>query len=458
MTATLVNTDGTKRIVFDGEIVCGAGLDFGPLPDAKAWLDASAGSGAGVGGFPAAYYLALENATGFLDGSHVTGSLDLSGGISTVGSISSDGNLIAGSAVLPGALGINFASLLSAHAPLTNIPASALLCTNLDADKVDGYHASGLGRLDSSGSWALSQIFNAAASFQSSTVPFVVVGTDRVDNLTAHYLGAASQDSAYLLARSHHTGMQLAATISDFASAVGALAQPLDAELTAIAGLTSAANKGIYFTGSGAAALFDLSVFARSFLDDADAATVLSTIGAQPLDATLTALAGVTSTAGGMLYSTGADAFSNLAKPASASILTHNTTAPAWSNAPTVAALVIDGAAGTNRDVVFRTSGSNRMVVRVNSTAESGSNAGSNVEVQVRDDAGAALFTAITITRSTGAVALSGALTIGTNLTLTAPTTATTATAGANTLPANPVGFLVVNIAGTSRKIPYYAT
>lgn len=36
--------------------------------------------------------------------------------------------------------------------------------------------------------------------------------------------------------------------------------------------------------------------------------------------------------------------------------------------------------------------------------------------------------------------------------------TATTATGGARTLPANPVDFLVVVINGTSRKIPYYAT
>ena len=43
-------------------------------------------------------------------------------------------------------------------------------------------------------------------------------------------------------------------------------------------------------------------------------------------------------------------------------------------------------------------------------------------------------------------------------LQLGAQTTATTATAGARTLPANPVDFLVVVINGTSRKIPYYAT
>lgn len=35
--------------------------------------------------------------------------------------------------------------------------------------------------------------------------------------------------------------------------------------------------------------------------------------------------------------------------------------------------------------------------------------------------------------------------------------TATSATAGSATLPANPVGFIEVNINGTNRKIPYYA-
>lgn len=87
--------------------------------------------------------------------------------------------------------------------------------------------------------------------------------------------------------------------------------QPLDATLTALAGVTTAANKLIYATGVDTFSTTDLSAFARTFLDDADAATVRATLGLtigtqiQAFDAELAALAGLTSAADALPYFTG---------------------------------------------------------------------------------------------------------------------------------------------------------
>lgn len=70
-----------------------------------------------------------------------------------------------------------------------------------------------------------------------------------------------------------------------------------DVELLALAGLTSAADRLFYFTGSGTAALATFTAFGRSLVDDADAATARATLGlTSPATATPAALTKVDDT------------------------------------------------------------------------------------------------------------------------------------------------------------------
>ena len=70
-----------------------------------------------------------------------------------------------------------------------------------------------------------------------------------------------------------------------------------------LASVTPSADALPYFTGTGTATTTTLTAYARTLLDDADAATMLNTLGAQPVDADLTALAAMATT--GMLVRTG---------------------------------------------------------------------------------------------------------------------------------------------------------
>lgn len=131
----------------------------------------------------------------------------------------------------------------------------------------------------------------------------------------------------------------------------------LDSELSALAGLTSAADALPYFTGSGTASTTTMTSAARGLLDDTDATAMRSTLGlvigtnVQAYDAELAALASTTSAADAVPYFTGSGTASTLTCTSAARTVLDDTTVAAMVN-------TLGGATSTGTGGLVRIDGS----------------------------------------------------------------------------------------------------
>ena len=128
-------------------------------------------------------------------------------------------------------------------------------------------------------------------------------------------LGASSITGTLAVSDGGTGGTSASAARTNLGVAIGSDVQAYDADLAAIAGLTSAADKIPYFTGSGTAAVADFTSFGRSLVDDGNATAARNTLGVaigsdvQAYDAGLASIAGLTTAANKLIYTTASDTY-----------------------------------------------------------------------------------------------------------------------------------------------------
>lgn len=172
---------------------------------------------------------------------------------------------------------------LTAIAALTSAANKIAYATGAGAWALVDFTATGRGVVAAASSAALTALIDAATATASGIVELAtsaeaLTGTDTVRAVTPAGLQAKIDALVASAPGTLDTLNELAAALGNDANYAATITtalagkQPLDTDLTAIAALTSAANKGVYATGSGTWALYDLSSYGRTIGNLANAA------------------------------------------------------------------------------------------------------------------------------------------------------------------------------------------